>query len=53
VTDQPMLRLRHRGPTPQQIRTRRIVTVLIVVGVLAAIVGAFFVFAPKGGTPVA
>jgi D-alanyl-D-alanine carboxypeptidase len=48
-----MLRVRHRGPTPQQIRTRRIVTVLIVVGMLAAIVGAFFVFAPKGGTPVA
>lgn len=50
---EPVLRVRHRGPTPQQIRARRIATVVIVVAVLAAIVGVFVVFAPKGGTPVA
>src|SRR5688500_4684129 len=48
-----MLRVRQRGPTRQQIRTRRILTGVIVGVLLAAIVGAFFVFAPKGGTPVA
>lgn len=50
---EPVLRVRHRGPTPQQIRARRIATVAIVLGVLAAIVGVFVVLAPKGGTPVA
>jgi D-alanyl-D-alanine carboxypeptidase len=48
-----MLRVRHRGPSPRVRRNRRIATVIIVVAVAALTVGAFFLFAPKGGTPVA
>ncbi len=47
-----MLRVRHRGPSPQVRRNRRIATVIAVVVLAGVIVGAFFVFAPRGG-PVA
>jgi zinc D-Ala-D-Ala carboxypeptidase len=47
-----MLRVRHRGPSPRVRRNRRIATVIVLVLVAALIVGAFFLFAPKGGSPV-
>lgn len=48
-----MLRVRHRGPSPRVRRNRRIATVVVLVLVAALVVGAFFAFAPRGGTPVA
>jgi D-alanyl-D-alanine carboxypeptidase len=48
-----MLRVRHRGPSPRVRRNRRIATVIVIVVVAALVVGAFFVFAPKDGTPAA
>ena len=47
-----MLRVRHRGPSPRVRRNRRIATIIIVVVLIGVIVGAFFLFAPKG-SPVA
>jgi predicted PurR-regulated permease PerM len=47
-----MLRPRNRGPSPRVRRNRRIATVIVLIAVAAVIVGAFFVFAPKGA-PVA
>lgn len=47
-----MLRVRHRGPTPQQRRRRFVATLLAIAVIVGLVVAAFFVFAPKGGTPV-
>jgi zinc D-Ala-D-Ala carboxypeptidase len=43
-----MLRVRQRGPSPRVRRHRIIATAVIVVLLVAAIVGAFFLFAPRG-----
>lgn len=48
-----MLRVRHRGPTKQQIRNRRIAVAIVTVLFAGLVVGAFFLFAPRGGTPAA
>ena len=44
-----MLRVRHRGPSPEVRRNRRIATVVVIVLLAALIVGAFLLFAPRSG----
>lgn len=48
-----MLRVRHRGPTKQQIRNRRIAVVVVLVLFVALVAGAIVLFAPRGSAPVA
>ena len=56
MTDQPaetsQVRVRHRGPTPQQRRNRIIATVVSVVVVAGLVVTAFVVFSPRSGDPI-
>jgi len=51
VTEQPMLRVRHRGPTPGQRRTRIIATVASALAVGGLVATVFFVLAPRDDTP--
>jgi D-alanyl-D-alanine carboxypeptidase len=57
VTDQPTepstVRVRHRGPTPQQRRNRIIATIIGVAVVAGLIVTTVVVFSPRAGDPVA
>ena len=46
-----MMRVRHRGPSPEVRRNRRIATVAVILVLIAAVIGAFVLFAPRGDVP--